>query len=272
MEIRFHFSQPGKVFRFLLFAGTCLLGLPHLAVAQGSRGRVVALETLPLVPPVGDIHRITLSGSLDQGGEMVLDGNQFSSADRFGDFQTSTAAFYPPVAVQFRYVDLPDSTGARRKVYEIVGAAQPPKTRYYLVSPSRKSGNYRLIIDQQGQDRRVVSLEVLPEPPTPSERLGRILKVDHALLKTNPPTLVVKVTGQANTAGWSEPKLARRVYVKPPADGIWEFDLFATPPPGNPPPAVSKIEAIYRWTDFDPATVKGLRVYGKDDGVVEVLF
>jgi hypothetical protein len=248
------------------------IGFPQAAVGQGARGRTVSLQSVPLIPPVGDVHRITLTGALGQGGEIVLDGNRYSAPDRFGDFQTSTAAYFPPVAVRFQYVDMPDPAGMRRKVYEIVGTVRPDKTRYYLVSPSQKSGNYRLIVDQQGQDRRVIPLEILPTPAAAAVRIPRILKIEHALLKSNPPTLVVTVTGQVNTAGWSDPQLSRRVYVRPPADGIWEFDLFAIPPAGKPPAAVSKIQAADRWPDFDAAIVKGVRVYGVDDGVVEVRF
>ncbi|WP_145378078.1 hypothetical protein [Symmachiella dynata] len=262
-------------FRHLLFFTMGLigvLGISQTVFAQSTRGRTVSLQSVPLTSAVGDVQKITLSGSIEQGGEMVFDGNQYSAPDRFGDFQKSTGTYFPPVAVRFAYVDMPDPAGKRRKVYEILGALQPAKARYYLVSPSKKTGDYRLIIDQPGEDRRVISLEDMAEPAPPNVRVPRILKIEHALLKSNPPTLVVTVTGQVNTAGWTEAKLTRRVYVQPPADGIWEYDLFATPPAGNPPSAVSKVKATNRWPNFDATAVKGVRVFGVDDGVVEVRF
>ncbi|TWU07268.1 hypothetical protein CA54_56730 [Symmachiella macrocystis] len=261
-----------RTLSFIMLGLISCLGITQTVFAQSSRGRTVSLQSVPLTSAVGNVQKITLSGSLDQGGEMVFDGNQYSAPDRFGDFQKNTGTYFPPVAVRFAYVDMPDPTGKRRKVYEILGALQPAKSRYYLVSPSKKTGDYRLVIDRPGEDRRVISLEAMAEPALPNVRVPRILKIEHALLKSNPPTLVVTVTGQVNTAGWTEAKLTRRVYVQPPADGIWEYDLFATPPAGNPPAAVAMVKATNRWPNFDATAVKGVRVFGVDDGVVEVRF
>lgn len=261
-----------RIFLFFMMGLIGYLGIAQAVFAQGTRGRTVSLQSVPLLSAVGDVRKITLSGSLEQGGEMVFDGNQYTAPDRFGDFQKNTATYFPPVAVSFKYVDMPDPVGKRRKVYEILGVLQPTKSRYYLVSPSKKSGDYRLIVDRPGQDRRVIPLEAMDEPAPPNVRVPRILKIEHAILKSNPPTLVVKVTGQVNTAGWTEAKLTRRVYVQPPADGIWEYDLFATPPAANPPAAVSKVQATNRWPNFDATAVKGVRVFGVNDGVVEVRF
>lgn len=103
-------------------------------------------------------------------------------------------------------------------------------------------------------------------------RIEKILSVNYALEKTNPPNLVVEATGEVPTGGWTQGKLSRRIYVTPPADGIWEYDLYGTPPSQQVPQVVSEISASNRWESFPQGLVKGIRVYGEGSGIVELLF
>jgi hypothetical protein len=58
--------------------------------------------------------------------------------------------------------------------------------------------------------------------------------VDLALIKTSPPGLIVSVRGRATSSGWSDARLAEYVYLRPPADGVQDFDVVAErPAPGT---------------------------------------
>ncbi len=243
-----------------------------VACAQSKRTRTVSLRTLPIDPPLDGVQRISLTGELGGDGELVLDRNAYQKPDRFGDFQSDRSVAAPPAAVRFQQIDLADETGRRRKVYEVIGQLSPPGARYYLVSPSRKTGAYRLVVDQSAVNRRVFALESFPPPAVPAERVQEIVKVEAVVLKTDPPTLLVTATGQVAPQGWKEPHLSRRVYVEPPEDGIWEYDLLAVPPKTGTAAAGTdakkpKLQARNRWRGFDASKVKGVRVFGIGDGV-----
>jgi hypothetical protein len=83
--------------------------------------------------------------------------------------------------------------------------------------------------------------------------------------------LVVTVTGQVPTGGWTDAKLTRRTYIKPPADGIYDYDLTAVRPTGAATQVISKVKTTDRWTN-PPAGMKGVRVHGTGDGVKTVKF
>lgn len=103
------------------------------------------------------------------------------------------------------------------------------------------------------------------------EHVPTILKIEYAIEKTNPPNLLVTAYGQVPTLGWTKVQLLRRIYVTPPADGIWEYDLLALRPTGIVPQVLTTVKASNKWKDYD-ASIKGIRVYGIDKGVKEVSF
>lgn len=58
--------------------------------------------------------------------------------------------------------------------------------------------------------------------------------IDLALIKKNPPDLLVMASGRVTTNGWTNPRLEPFVYIVPPADGVLDCDMAATPPaPGD---------------------------------------
>lgn len=85
---------------------------------------------------------------------------------------------------------------------------------------------------------------------------------DHTKLK-------IEVHGEVPTGGWKEPRLIQRIYVRPPADGIWEYDFFAVKPGGIVTQAITPISAKDVWEN-PPRSLKGIRVYGVGEGVKEV--
>lgn len=93
---------------------------------------------------------------------------------------------------------------------------------------------------------------------------------DVDIIKTNPPALFVAAVGLVNTSGWSNPVLIPRTYVNPPADGIQEFDFFATPPSGIVLPYFARISGNAVLPDF-PDWVRGVRVVSATNEV-EYLF
>ena len=62
-----------------------------------------------------------------------------------------------------------------------------------------------------------------------STRVGKILEVTYEI-KPNPASLIVRAKGEVTNIGWTNAVLHRRVYSSAPADGVWEYDLFADSP------------------------------------------
>jgi hypothetical protein len=101
------------------------------------------------------------------------------------------------------------------------------------------------------------------------EVVKKVLSVDTKLEVTKPPVLIVTAVGEVPTGGWTGARLTRRTYIKPPADGVYEYDLTAVPPTGAATQAISKVKAKDEWKD-PPEGVKGVKVYGVGDGIKAV--
>lgn len=102
------------------------------------------------------------------------------------------------------------------------------------------------------------------------KRVPEIVDVTFELQTTEPPNLIVTAVGQVPTGGWTEVQLLRREYVRPPADGIWEYDLLGKPPEGFATQVISKVKATHVWEEVDATKLKGIRVYGLGEGVKTV--
>lgn len=65
-------------------------------------------------------------------------------------------------------------------------------------------------------------------------RIYSVDRIDLTLIKKNPPDLLVMASGRVTTSGWTNSHLEPFVYIVPPADGVLDCDMAATPPsPGN---------------------------------------
>ena len=84
-----------------------------------------------------------------------------------------------------------------------------------------------------------------------------------------PASLHVLANGEVPTGGWTGAALRRRTYVAAPADSIWEYDFFATPPAGMATQVITPISAEDMWADF-PQSIIGIRVYGERSGIKEL--
>lgn len=85
-----------------------------------------------------------------------------------------------------------------------------------------------------------------------------------------PAALHVSANGEVPTGGWTAAALRRRTYVAAPADSIWEYDFFATPPAGMATQVITAISAEDMWADYPAQSLAGIRVYGAGSGIKEV--
>ncbi len=85
----------------------------------------------------------------------------------------------------------------------------------------------------------------------------------------NPPfggrMLTIAAIGLTPTTGWTHGRLSPVVYVKPPADGVWDFDFLADAPTGIVAEVMTPISA--GWLGFAPDWCKGVRVRAADNQV-----
>lgn len=82
--------------------------------------------------------------------------------------------------------------------------------------------------------------------------------------------LVVTATGQVNTGGWTNARLLRAHYDTPPADGIQDYFLLATPPDGFATQVISEVKASDSWKTYkkDAPWLKGVRIHGAEGSTV----
>lgn len=122
--------------------------------------------------------------------------------------------------------------------------------------------------DAQVEDREGEQAATATQDET-LQRVPVIKKVEYAIQTSLPPNLLITAHGEVPTTGWSNVQLLRRVYVTPPSDGIWEYDLFALPPSGPAAQVITKVQASNTWKDYDQS-IKGVRIYGVGKGVKEI--
>lgn len=109
------------------------------------------------------------------------------------------------------------------------------------------------------------------KPASKEVTVPKILEVTYELRKTKPPTLVLNVVGQVPTGGYTEVRLERATYDKPPKDGIQDYYLKAVPPSGIATTALSEVKASDVWSEI-PFWVKGVRVHGEEQGIKVIRF
>jgi hypothetical protein len=131
------------------------------------------------------------------------------------------------------------------------------------------------IVDPKGNALETVQVQRQPnsQPITNQPTQAKIFRVDTVtihILKTNPPILAIQASGTVGSSGWKNGKLIPYIYVKPPADGIYEFDFVAEQPSGITLPVLLPITAEGQWENFPP-TLKGIRVYSSTNNSVAML-
>lgn len=91
-------------------------------------------------------------------------------------------------------------------------------------------------------------------------------EVSFGYTASEPPALVVAARGRVPTSGWSNGRLAPRVYVSPPSDGIWDFDFIAKAPSGIALQVISVIESE-PLVLVPPFWVKGVRIHSSTNEI-----
>ena len=101
-------------------------------------------------------------------------------------------------------------------------------------------------------------------------RLYKVNSCQLSVVNSEPKALVIQVMGSASSTGWTRVELGPWVYVTPPADGIYDFDLIGKPPFGM---ALQVITPVATSTTFpDPPTnFKGVRIHATSNHVESTL-
>lgn len=94
-----------------------------------------------------------------------------------------------------------------------------------------------------------------------AQLVNEIIVLEIELGTSNPPMVNIATIGQVPTMGWTDPELPARVYAKPPADGIQEFDFVATPPSQSEDNMTSDVAAQAYFVK--PDWCIGVRVYAQ---------
>ena len=100
-------------------------------------------------------------------------------------------------------------------------------------------------------------------------RKMRVYKVNSGhihLVNSKPKALIVCVMGSASSSGWTQAELGPWVYVTPPVDGIYDFDLIANPPTGTALQVITPIAAATAFPD-PPTDIKGIRIHATSNNL-----
>jgi hypothetical protein len=102
------------------------------------------------------------------------------------------------------------------------------------------------------------------------ELVGNIRNVGAAVQESFPPNLVISVSAIIPSAGYTNVRLERAEYDTPPADGIQDYYLYATPPRGASAQVLTEVRATDTWSGYTRTApwLRGVRIHGEGDGVM----
>ena len=103
------------------------------------------------------------------------------------------------------------------------------------------------------------------------QKVRSVAKVEIRADKVDPPNLHIHVEGDVRTSGWSGFALSHKVYVDPPADGIFEADMVAVPPDGISSPVITPFAFDDVWAAYPAEHLKGLRVHSATNQLTAML-
>ena len=113
-----------------------------------------------------------------------------------------------------------------------------------------------------------VALTAAPAPakaPAGQEPVMRV--VSGSIIYTRRPgSVLICARGRVGTRGWTNAMLTPRVYIRPPANGIWEVDFTARRPRGIVAQVVTPIAARRSWSA--PRNLRGIRIVGRANSIV----
>ena len=211
--------------------------------AQAAGGPQVKLQTVYLSDPVGRAHRIIIEGELGGPGKLTLEGNTCTTS-QFGDTQICTRVFFPPQDVKLVQLRLADPTGAGRRIYRLDGMLEPAGYRYYVIVPRRRSGAHRLVVDLEADERRVISLEALPQ----NDEQGKpeLCKSAKYRARQEDGKVTIYATGEHPTTAWKTRFEQLPIKIYPP-----QYRLVCVRPSGIVGTVITPFKAS---TSFDAKT------------------
>lgn len=118
--------------------------------------------------------------------------------------------------------------------------------------------------------------------PPPKKDLGRsrmyyqgqdmIVQVQSATVEPGAKgdSLILKASGQAAGAGYTDAQFLPRIYPAPPPDGIYEVDVVATKPAAGAA-VTTPIEVKGEWSAYPKAHLKGVRFMARTNSVEAAL-
>lgn len=102
-------------------------------------------------------------------------------------------------------------------------------------------------------------------------KIFSVEKIEIALNKSNPPSLVVNAYGKTKTAGWTDIRLQplwNRTH--PPKDGIYEFVFVGTPPSGPAQDVITEVgPTSYTFSFGDTIDARNIVVYAASNSKTE---
>ncbi|WP_116812180.1 hypothetical protein [Steroidobacter cummioxidans] len=97
-----------------------------------------------------------------------------------------------------------------------------------------------------------------------------VQSVEVALLKSEPPQLLINVTGWAGSTGWHDPELVLQTPdAELSADGVLDLEFQAEPPPGGLK-VLTPISASYLWQEHADDVV-AVRVVARTNEITELV-
>lgn len=112
------------------------------------------------------------------------------------------------------------------------------------------------------------ALAASPAPAKPAPGQKPVMRVvSGSIVHTRRPgSVVICARGRVGTSGWTNATLTPRVYVAPPANGIWEVDFTARPPGGIVAQVVTPIAARRSWSA--PRNLRGIRIVARTNSIL----
>jgi Common central domain of tyrosinase/Polyphenol oxidase middle domain len=122
----------------------------------------------------------------------------------------------------------------------------------------------------------IVALALLTNTTRAAEPqvVAQISSVEIFFQTSNPPNMVVTASGLVPTAGFTDVRLIRAIYVMPPLDGVQDYFLVATPPTSPAATVISTVTASDTYAEVTVAApwLKGVRIHGIGEGVKTQFF
>lgn len=100
----------------------------------------------------------------------------------------------------------------------------------------------------------------------------QVMKVHDATIEVSKSgSLLMKATGDAPSAGYTDQGFLKRIYAAPPPDGVYEFDVVATKPSNPAAQVVTPIKVEGDWKEYPKDRLKGVKFIAKGNEVVAML-